>query len=103
MKPTADPKVFQITDYQLATSYTCTTNCPFPIEGTFQASGNKALQAQLDTSRNVVTGRVSGESARSYIDGFNWTVKYQSTGTKAVYNKNVGTPASYFQITFHNK
>jgi hypothetical protein len=103
MTPTADPKVFQITDYQLATSYTCTTNCPFPIEGTLQASGNKALQAQLDTSRNVVTGRVSGESARSYIDGFNWTVKYQSTGTKAVYNKIVGTPASYFQITFQNK
>jgi hypothetical protein len=106
MTPTADPKVFQVTDYRIETSYSCPT-CYVPVkQGTVLLSGKKAPQAQLDTSRNVVTGRVSGESVRSYIDDFNWTIQYQSLtkpDNKTIYRKIVGTSVSYFQVTFQNK
>lgn len=104
MTPTSDPKLFQITDYQLSTSYTC-PSCYVPVkQGTIQISGKKALQAHLDASGNAATDRISGESVRSYIDQFNWTIQYQSLtipDNKTVYKKIVGTSVSYFQITFH--
>ncbi len=105
--PTSDPKVWQVTDYQLSTSYSC-PSCYVPVkQGTIQASGKKALQSQRAAS-GVVTGRVSGESVRSYFDDFNWTIQYQSLSkpdNKTVYNisKLVGTSVSYFQITLQNK
>ena len=104
LTPTADSKVFQITDYQFATSYAC-PSCYVPVkQGSIQISGGKTLQAHLDTAGNLVTDRVSGESVRSYIDGFNWSIQYQSLSkpdNKTVYKEIHGTPVSYFQITFH--